>query len=67
MSLNWSIATFPRRMSLYEFKLEMEFCGFSSENAEKFYKVYIDDIQAKKSKQRSDVQARSREQRKDEG
>jgi hypothetical protein len=36
-------------MSLYEFKLEMEFCGFSSQNAEKFYEYYLDELEKKKS------------------
>ena len=49
MSRSWSIATFPKVMSLYEFKLEMEFCGFSSKNAEKFYEYYLDELEKKKS------------------
>ena len=55
MSQNWSIATFQqqlKRMSLYEFKLEMELSGydtFNPERVEKFYKVYLDELQKKKS------------------
>ena len=37
-------------MSLSEFKLQMEFCGFNSINAEKFYEIYKNDLEAKKSK-----------------
>ena len=50
MSQNWSIATFQQQrkaMSLYEFKLEMEFCGYNSDRAEHFYEVYIDELQKK--------------------
>ena len=50
MSRNWSIATFPNRMSLYEFKLNMEFCGYYSTNAEKFYEIYLDELEKQKSK-----------------
>ena len=40
-------------MSLYEFKLFMEFSGydtFNSERTEKFYKVYLDEFEKQKSK-----------------
>ena len=37
---------FPKDV-LYEFKLEMEFYGFSSQNAEKFYKYYLDELKKK--------------------
>ena len=56
MSLNWSIATFQQKakpMSLSEFKLEMEICGFptwNTEHVEKHYKIYIDAVQEKISK-----------------
>ena len=58
MSQNWSIATFQqqrKKMSLYEFKLEMEFSGYNTDRpdlVEKFYKIYeknLDDLQKKKS------------------
>jgi hypothetical protein len=52
MSRNWSTATFLKKekmMSLYEFTLSMEFNGFSTINAERFYEIYKDDFQAKKS------------------
>ena len=56
MSRNWSIATFQqqrKRMSLYEFKLEMEFCYYNTNRAEHFYKIYtdyLDELETKKSK-----------------
>lgn len=59
MSRNWSIATFQqqrKKMSLYEFKLEMEFSGYNtdrSELVEKFYKIYsdyLDELETTKSK-----------------
>ena len=59
MSQNWSIATFQqhrKKMSLYEFKLEMEFSGYNTDRpdlVEKFYKIYesyLDELETKKSK-----------------
>ena len=56
MSLSWSTVTFQQKvkpMSLSSFKLEMEFCGFATWNnqhVEKMYKIYIDDLEEKKSK-----------------
>ena len=56
MSLSWSTVTFQQKvkpMSLSSFKLEMEFCGFATWNnqhVEKMYKIYIDDLEQKKSK-----------------
>ena len=59
MSRNWSIVTFQqqrKKMSLYEFKLEMEFSGYNtdrSELVEKFYKIYsdyLDELETTKSK-----------------
>ena len=45
MSARWSIATFQqqqRKMSLYEFKLHMELCGYETygRQVKKFYKIY---------------------------
>ena len=45
MSARWSIATFQqqqRKMSLYEFKLHMEFCGYETYGRKvlRFYKEY---------------------------
>ena len=45
MSARWSIATFQqqqRKMSLYEFKLHMEFCGYETygRQVKKFYRIY---------------------------
>ena len=40
-------------MSLYEFKLEMEFCYYNTNRAEHFYKIYtdyLDELETKKSK-----------------
>ena len=42
-----------KRMSLYEFKLEMEFCYYTTNRAEHFYKIYtdyLDELETKKSK-----------------
>lgn len=49
MSARWSIATFQqqqRKMSLYEFKLHMEFCGYETygRQVRKFYKIYEEKI-----------------------
>ena len=50
MSVSWSIATFQqqrKKMSLYEFKVEMEFSGYNTdrpEMVEKFYKIYSDKL-----------------------
>ena len=47
---------FTEKMSLYEFKLEMEFSGYNtdrSELVEKFYKIYsdyLDELETTKSK-----------------
>ena len=40
-------------MSLYEFKLEMELSGYAtwnSELTEKFYNIYLDELEKQKSK-----------------
>jgi len=49
MSARWSIATFQqqqRKMSLYEFKLHMELCGYETygRQVRKFYKIYEEKI-----------------------
>ena len=45
MSARWSITTFQqqqRKMSLYEFKLHMELCGYETygRQVKKFYRIY---------------------------
>ena len=45
MSARWSITTFQqqqRKMSPYEFKLHMEFCGYETygRQVKKFYRIY---------------------------
>ena len=39
-----------KRMSQYEFQLEMELCGYNSDRAEHFYKIYLDELEKQKSK-----------------
>ena len=55
MCRTWSIVTFQQKekpMSQYEFKVHMEFCGYRTdrEPVEKFYNIYLDELEKQKSK-----------------
>lgn len=57
MCHRWSIVTFQQKqkpMSLYEFKLQIEFAGYDTfyktKHINKLYNIYLNDLEKQKSK-----------------